>query len=91
MVVVNHPVYSKDEANAVAQAILEQVCMEFIEGEAMILGEPTLVPGDAVAFLGYGTRFDGRYLVTGVQHVYNPESTPYVCRIKFQRNYVNPV
>jgi phage protein D len=90
IVVVNHPVYSKDEANAVAQAILEQVCMEFIEGEAVILGEPTLSPGNAIAFKGYGNRFDGRYLVTAVQHSYEPEGSPYICRLKFQRNCVNP-
>ncbi|NUN13941.1 MAG: hypothetical protein HUU55_09950 [Myxococcales bacterium] len=88
-VVVDHPVYSKDEAKKVAQALFDQLSMDFVTGEAEIEGDPELAPGDVVAVLGFGKRFDGKYLVTACQHVYIPEVTPYVCRLELSRNSIN--
>ena len=63
--------------------------MEFVTGEAEIEGEPSLAPGDIIEFKEYGERYNGKYLVTSVQHIFIPEVLPYVCRIEFQRNSVN--
>ena len=89
VVVVDHPVYSKDEADKVAQAIFDSLSMEFVTGEAEIEGEPTLNPGDTIEVKQFGERFSGKYLVTGVQQLFIPDVLPYVTRLEFARNAIN--
>jgi phage protein D len=89
LVITDHPVSSVNEAKKIAQAVFDQLAMDFVTGEAEIEGEPKLGPGDTIEFKGFGTRFDGKYLVTACQHVFIPEVLPYSCRIEFQRNATN--
>lgn len=89
VVVVDHPVYSKDEASKVAQAIFDSLAMEFVTGEAEVEGAPKLVPGDTIEVKQFGKRFGGKYLVTSVQHLFIPEVMPYVTRFEFARNAIN--
>lgn len=89
IVITDHPVASKQEADRVAQAVLDKLAMDFVSGEAEIEGEPNLKPGDTIECKGFGTRFDGQYIVTACQHVFIPEVLPYVCRLEFQRNSIN--
>ena len=88
LVVVDRPVESQEEATMVAQSILDDLSMEFITGEAEFEGVPTLRAGNVIQFMGYGDRFDGPYLVTSCQHVFNPGESAYTCRVEIQRNYV---
>ena len=88
LVVVNHPVTSKEEADALAQSLMDQLSMDFLTGEAEIEGYPELAAGDIVEFKQFGQRFDGKYLVTACQHLFIPEVLPYVCRLEVQRNAV---
>lgn len=89
IVITDHPVASKQEAEKVAQSVMDRLAMDFMTGEAEIEGDPELKPGDTIECKGFGTRFDGKYLVTACQHVFIPEVLPYVCRVEFSRNSVN--
>lgn len=87
VVIVDRPVASKEEADKVAQSVLDQYGLEFITGEAEFEGVPTLRAGHIIRFLGYGDRFDGNYLVTGCQHLFQPGESAYTCRVEIQRNF----
>ena len=89
LVVVNRPVESQEEADNVAQSILDDIAMDFITGEAVIQGDGKLRPGLVVELSGYGERFDGPYLVTGCEHTYQPSEGAYRTRLTIQRNFVN--
>jgi hypothetical protein len=84
--IVDHPVDSKEEADAVAQSVFDKLSMDFVHGEAEIMGDAAVVPGQTVCFKGYGKQFDGRYLVTGCTHSYMPGYENYVTRFSFSRN-----
>ena len=65
---VNHPVSSQDEADAVAKSVFERLGMDFVTGSVETTGHPTINPGDIIELKGFGTRFSGKYLVNGVIH-----------------------
>lgn len=64
----NVPVRSKEEADAVAQSILEERLMDFITGTATARGNAQIKPGTVVMLKCYDQRFQGKYYVTGVKH-----------------------
>ena len=66
--VVNQPVSSQDEADAIAKGIFERLAMDFVTGTVETLGSPMVEPGSLIELKGFGTRFSGKYLVTGVVH-----------------------
>jgi phage protein D len=68
LTITDSPVSSKDEADQLAQAILDQLGMEFMRGEVTVQGDARLTPGDIVELKGYGTRYSGNWLITGVLH-----------------------
>lgn len=86
LVVTDHPVESKEEADAVAQAMFDQLSMDFICGDAEVLGDPAIEPGAVVAFEGYGEGFDGKYLVTECSHIYMAGVKNFTTRLSFARN-----
>jgi len=86
--VVDQPIRSQEEADQMAQSILDGLGMELITGEAEFEGVPSLRAGSVIAFLGYGDRFDGNYLVTACHHMYQPGESAYTCRVEFHRNYI---
>ena len=88
LVVVNRPVESQEEADNVAQSILDELAMEFITGEVEIMGDATLRPGQVISLFGYGERFDGPYMVTGCEHTFQPGEGAYRTRLSVQRNFV---
>jgi len=67
-VVVDAPVHSKEEAQALAIALLRERAYEFITGSGRAIGLPDLRPGDNVDIAGIGKRFSGRYYVKKVEH-----------------------
>jgi phage protein D/phage baseplate assembly protein gpV len=72
-VVVNRPVNSLDEANALAQALCDEISGDFIQAEGACFGDPRVQAGRIVTISGVGTRFGGQYFVTSATHIYNED------------------
>lgn len=70
-VIVHHPVYSQGEANKLAQAVLDQTNMGYIQAEGLATGRPALASGNLVTISGLGARFNGSYLITRALHRWN--------------------
>ena len=84
------PVSSKEEADAVAKALLEDLALEYIVGEGQCKGNPELKPGLVVTIEAQDKRFDGKYYVTGCSHRYTHKSGGsgggYLTLIRVKRN-----
>jgi uncharacterized protein involved in type VI secretion and phage assembly len=80
-VVVNQPVSSQSEADAVAAAVAEQIAGAHAEAEATAYGDPRLVPGTAVTIGNVGWPHDGSYVLTTSRHVFDGEGfhTEFTC------------
>ncbi len=83
--VVDQPVNTKEEADALAQAVFDQYSMDFVTGEVAIEGNPKVVPGKTIKFEGFGKVFSGKYLITSATHTFRPEEG-YRTVIGFSRN-----
>lgn len=70
-VVVDAHVTTQDEARRLAVALLAERAAQFITATGESIGLPDLRPGDNVEMSRLGTRFDGTYYVTSVEHVIN--------------------
>ncbi len=70
-VVVNRPVNTLNEANAMAQALCDEISGDFIQAEGVCFGDPRLQAGRMVTIAGVGIRFGGHYFVTSATHIYN--------------------
>jgi phage protein D len=64
-------VASQAEADAVAQAILDEYDGAFVEAEGECYGVPGLKAGSVVNIMALGSRFNGRYKVTTANHVWD--------------------
>lgn len=64
-------VASQAEADAVAQAILDEYDGAFVEAEGECYGVPTLKAGSIVDITALGSRFNGRYRVTTATHIWD--------------------
>lgn len=69
--VVDRPVASAAEANALAQGIAADIERNFLEAEGVCRGNPLIKAGCKIRLNGLGTRFDGNYFVTSALHRYN--------------------
>ena len=87
--IVDRPVESKEEANALAQAIFNQLSMEFVKGDVTIKGTPDVKAGDIVELVDFGKRFSGKYLVKECVHTMSPKSMPFTTKLKIARNSIN--
>ncbi len=87
--VVNQPVDSKEEADAVAQAIFNGLSLDFVTGEATFPGRPGINPGDMAKVDGkYGGRFGGKkFLITGVIHTID-RSNGFLTTLQLARNAI---
>lgn len=72
---VDHPIFSKEEAEAIAKAKLREAMMSFMTGEGECRGSPELKAGIVVTVTvnpdKADDRFNGKYLITGVTHRYS--------------------
>jgi uncharacterized protein involved in type VI secretion and phage assembly len=68
-IVVDQPVFSQQEAKALAQAVCEQINAETVIADGECLGNPDLKAGKHVNITGVGARFSGKYLVTSAKHM----------------------
>lgn len=83
--VVDDPVGSQAEADAMALAQLNDRARRFVTGELTCQGQPKVHPGDVVAVDGAGRRFSGNYFVTGVTHIVDM-ARGYQTRLYLQRS-----
>jgi phage protein D len=70
-IIVNRPVSTQAEADALAQAICDERGRGFIEAECICSGNPAVQAGAVVELKGIGTRFSGTYRVTHAVHRYD--------------------
>jgi phage protein D len=75
---VDHPIFSVEEAKAIAKAKLSDNNMSYITGEAECRGngayKPAIVVKVTIDADNADNRFNGKYLVTGVTHKYTQGS-----------------
>ncbi len=76
---VDHPIFSAQEASALAKARLDELSMSFLTAEAEAMGHPSIKPGIVVTVVvNQGDphdRFNGSYLVRGCSHRIDSRST----------------
>jgi uncharacterized protein involved in type VI secretion and phage assembly len=70
LVVVDHPVETQAEADAIAKARMDEISGAFIEAEGKAYHRPEIRAGKTVKLYGLGERFSGTYLVTSATHSY---------------------
>ncbi len=70
-VIVDAPVTSVEEANALAQGLANDLSRAFVEAEGVCFGNPQIKAGMVVTLTGLGKRFSGNYFVTTARHVYS--------------------
>jgi phage protein D/phage baseplate assembly protein gpV len=73
VVIVDQPVVSQSEADALAAARLDEISGAFIEAEGEAFRRPDLRAGRIIKLEALGERFSGSYLVTNARHTYTPE------------------
>ena len=69
--VVDQPVSTPKEAQAMAQALCDELGGEFIYADAKSVGNPKIRPGRVVTIDGLGDRYSGQYYVTETRHIYS--------------------
>jgi phage protein D len=69
-VVVDAPVLTQKEADELAKSLLRDRAYRFITGSGKCIGLPDMRPGDNIRISRIGTRYDGDYYVTKVEHSY---------------------
>lgn len=67
---VRRPVESQTEADAMAQAILDEINAGFLQAEGTAFGVPQLIAGKIAKIEGVGTTFGGKYVVTSARHIF---------------------
>jgi phage protein D len=64
----DRPIASSAEAQALAQAALDQATGSFVRADGTITGDPALRAGGTVEITGVGQRLSGSYYVTSTVH-----------------------
>jgi phage protein D len=72
-IVTDRPVATQAEADALAQAICDEIGNSFIQAEGICRGNPGVHAGTIVELKGVGQRFSGRYRITHALHRYDPD------------------
>jgi phage protein D len=69
---VDHPIWSAEEANAIAKAKLQDSSLSYMTGEAEVSGDPKFQLGTVVKITANGNSgsdpFNGKYYVMGLTH-----------------------
>ena len=68
-VIVNQPVVSQAEADALAAARLDEISGAFLEAEGTAFRRPDIKAGQMVEIEALGDRFSGTFLVTNATHI----------------------
>jgi uncharacterized protein len=91
---VDHPIWDKEEATALAKARLQAASLTYITGEAEVNGDPTLKVGKLVKIVanakGGDDPFNGKYYIMGVTHRHNAshakDDSAYVTILRLARD-----
>ncbi len=70
-IVVDRPVATQSEADALAQSVCDEIGNAFIQAEGTCYGNPAVHAGAVVELKGIGQRFSGRYRITHAVHRYD--------------------
>lgn len=70
LVVAREAVYSQAQAEALAQAVLDELGNSFVLAEGSAMGDPRIRLGSEVTVERAGKQFSGTYVVTEVRHIY---------------------
>ena len=73
LVVVREHLTTKAEADALAQAALNEIAQAFVQADGEAIGDPRLRAGGEVNVASVGDRFSGRYFVTSARHIYRQD------------------
>jgi phage protein D len=74
VLVADRPIRTQAVADKLAQATLDRRAGRFIEAEGTAHGNPELLAGVLVDVKELGTRFSGKYFVTGATHTYGGDA-----------------
>lgn len=85
-VVVDHPVVSQSEADALARAHFNRRSLTLITGHGVCLGNPDVRAGEVIELKGLGQRFSGLYYVKGSKHICSPHAGGYLTEFSVVRN-----
>jgi phage protein D len=69
--VVDQPVSTQDEANALAKGLSQNISREALQAEGVCAGDPQVQAGRKVTISKVGTRFSGTYFITSATHIYS--------------------
>lgn len=86
LLVVDHPVSTEEEAQALAKALFEERALRFVSGSGESVGLPELRAGHVVEIAGLGERFSGEYYVDRCAHVFDADG--YRTRFDVKRNSI---
>jgi uncharacterized protein involved in type VI secretion and phage assembly len=70
LLIADRIVGSQAEAQTLAQSTLDSLAGGSFEAEGVMEGDPRVKAGGKIAIKGFGTQFEGDYLVTSAIHVY---------------------
>jgi len=81
-VVADRPIANEKEAKQLAINTLRSIANDMVKGNGSTLGLPDLRTGNVVVIGGLGSRFSGRYFVTGTTHSisHGGYTTQFECR-----------
>ncbi len=85
VVIVNQPVVSQPEADALAAARLDEISGAFIDAEGVAYRSPEIKAGQWVRIEALGARFSGSYLVTSATHLFSPEGLKTIFTVRGAR------
>jgi phage protein D len=71
LLVVDHPVSTPEEAEALAKAIFNDRALGFVQGSGEAVGLPQLRAGEVVQIDGLGERFSGEYYLARCIHTFD--------------------
>ncbi len=69
--IADQPVFTVDEANALATGLSHDIGRAFVQAEGVCFGHPKVMPGYNITIKGVGDRFSGKYYVTSATHIIN--------------------
>lgn len=69
--VTNQPVWNVDEANNLAQSVLNSLSHTFFKAEGICFGNPDIYAGTEISINGIGKRLSGSYLISRAEHRYD--------------------
>lgn len=70
---VTHTTIDQTQADALAQAVLDELNADYVEADGLCQGDAQILPGGTVKILSVNSQFAGTYKVSSVRHIFNRE------------------